>query len=217
MTTGSRFVLPFWTIIDMIGGVLPGAKFNFYASGTDTRLATYNNRDLDPIHANPNPVVADAGGRFSNIFLQMRDYKVVLTDANDDEIWTADPVSPFIDTVGDITAYDMPIYMGRKPEDGEVYPRMNILRDCFLPVDLEGGLFTIETTSLPTLPFVITLHERTQGVLGTITFAVDGAPTVSFPDKINFSAGDQFWPSWPTPQDATGQDVTLGLPFTLGS
>lgn len=217
MTTGSRFVLPFQTVIDMIGGVLPGAKLNFYISETDTRLATYNNRDLDPTHANANPVVADAGGRFSNIFLQPRDYKVVLTDANDDEIWTADPVSPFIDTVGDNTAYDMPVYLGRKPDDGEIFPRFNIDRDCFLPADLEGGVFTIETTSLPTDPFVITLYHKTLGAIGTITFAVDGAPTIDFPDKINFSAGDQFWLLWPSPQDATGKDVTLTFPFTLGT
>ena len=40
--------------------------------------------------------MADDAGVFPDIFLQSLQYKVRLTDANDDEVWTADPVSPYI-------------------------------------------------------------------------------------------------------------------------
>lgn len=86
---GSRFVLPYQTVIFPAYGI-PGAKLWFYESGTDTPLATYSNVGLSI--ANTNPVVADAGGRFPNIFMLPEAYKVVLTDSLDDEIWTADPV-----------------------------------------------------------------------------------------------------------------------------
>jgi hypothetical protein len=89
MSGAARFVLPYQTVISPSFGI-PGAKLYFYASGTSAPQNTYSNAGLTI--ANPNPVVADAGGRFANIFLLSLAYKVVLTDALDAEIWTADPV-----------------------------------------------------------------------------------------------------------------------------
>lgn len=215
MTTGSRMVLPFQTVIDMIGGVLPGAKLWFYVTETVTPLDTFDDRDL--VDANPNPLVANGGGRFGNCWLQPRFYKLVLTDKDDAEIWTADPVVPFEDIGTAITAYDQPVYMGDKPADGLIYPRMNFDRSCFLPVGLTGGVFTVEPGTVPTNPAVLTLHRKSTGAIGTLSFAHSGACTIVFPNKIVFLAGDQFYISWPTPQDATFQDITLMFPFTLGT
>lgn len=86
---GARFVLPYQTVVYPAYGI-PGAKLWFYESGTDTPQNTYSDAGLTV--PNDNPVPADAGGRFPNIFLLSAAYKVVLTDALDDEIWTADPV-----------------------------------------------------------------------------------------------------------------------------
>lgn len=90
MSNGSRFVLPYQTVINNTGVPLPGALLYFYASGTDTPLNTYS--DVGLTTPNANPVVADAAGVFGNIFLSSAAYKVVLKDSNLDEIWTADPV-----------------------------------------------------------------------------------------------------------------------------
>jgi hypothetical protein len=86
---GPRFVLPYQTVVDSTGAPIPGALLNFYMSGTNTRLNTY----ADPLLTtpNPNPVVANAAGVFPNIFLS-GNYKVVLTDSSNNQIWTADPV-----------------------------------------------------------------------------------------------------------------------------
>ena len=85
----SRFVLPF---PDVGGGIKPssGAKLFFYATGTSTPASTFS--DLAGSTANTNPVIADANGLFSDIFLSGT-FKVILKDANDVQIWEADPVT----------------------------------------------------------------------------------------------------------------------------
>ena len=90
MSEGSRFVLPYQTVIDATGVPLPGALLYFYESGTNTPLNTYSDQALTV--PNTNPVVANAAGEFPNIFLLIENYKVVLTDSSLDQIWTADPV-----------------------------------------------------------------------------------------------------------------------------
>lgn len=86
----SRFVLPYQTVIDASGVPIPGAFLYFYQSGTNNPLNTYSNAALTI--PNSNPVQAASNGQFPAIFMQAQAYKVVLTDALGDEIWTADPV-----------------------------------------------------------------------------------------------------------------------------
>ena len=85
-----RFALPLETVIDSVGVPLAGAKLEFFEAGTTTPLDTFSDDTLTT--ANTNPVVANSAGRFGDIFLQAQDYRVVLSDANDVQIWTADPV-----------------------------------------------------------------------------------------------------------------------------
>lgn len=87
---GSRFVLPYQTVIDGTGVPIPGAKLFFYLTGTSTPQNTYSDAALTV--PNPNPVVANGAGVFPNIFLSGAVYKVVLTDSLGNQIWTADPV-----------------------------------------------------------------------------------------------------------------------------
>src|SRR6185437_7275522 len=86
---GPRFVLPYQTAVDGSGAPIPGAQLYFYSSGTNVPLTTYS----DPLLTTPNanPVQANGAGVFPNIFLS-GNYKVVLTDSNNAQIWTADPV-----------------------------------------------------------------------------------------------------------------------------
>ncbi len=76
------------------GAPLVGGRMYFYESGTATPLATYADDTLST--PNPNPVVADERGFLPPIFLQNANYKVVLKDTTEVEIWTQDPVSPFV-------------------------------------------------------------------------------------------------------------------------
>lgn len=78
------------------GDPIPGAKLNFYETGTTTRKDTYSDRGLTT--ANTNPVIANGSGRFGNIWLESGDYKVVFTDANDVVIYTVDPYNEVAST-----------------------------------------------------------------------------------------------------------------------
>ena len=86
-----RYTAPYFEWIDGSGVPLAGGKLYFYASGTDTPLATYSDSALTI--ANANPVIANADGYWGSIFLQPVDYKVILKTAADVQIWSADPVN----------------------------------------------------------------------------------------------------------------------------
>lgn len=87
-----RFINPYSQFMDSTPDVYVGGKLYFYQTDTSTPLNTYTTKALAV--ANPNPVVLNSAGRPAvDIFLQDLEYKVVLTDADDNVIWTADPVS----------------------------------------------------------------------------------------------------------------------------
>jgi len=103
----SLFDTGIFSIEGINGAVLPGAKLYWYAAGSSLEQATYSDADLTI--ANPNPVVADASGRFPEIYLQNLPYKYILTDAHDVVLVTRDnyPGSPnaFVVTAG-IMSFD---------------------------------------------------------------------------------------------------------------
>src|SRR5579864_4123811 len=72
------------------GDPLAGGLLYFYASGTSTPQNTYSDSGLTI--ANTNPVVLDSNGYANSIFLSNLAYKVVLTDSNNVQLWTEDPV-----------------------------------------------------------------------------------------------------------------------------
>lgn len=84
------FQLPKATQIDSSVRVTPGAKANFYATGTVIRQNTYTDSALTIPSANP--VVADANGVFPVIYLDSTlVYKLTLTTSADVLIYTVDP------------------------------------------------------------------------------------------------------------------------------
>lgn len=90
----NRFSNPFDQFLNSAGVPYAGGKLYFYATASSTPQATYNDPDLAAPHANSNPVVLDSAGRLPNaVFLQTLAYKVTFTDANDAQVWTADPVA----------------------------------------------------------------------------------------------------------------------------
>lgn len=78
--------------VPIVGGaVSPGAKANFYLTGTTTPTDTYTDSALATPHSNP--VVADAAGVFEPIYLDPDiTYKVTITDTDDVLIYTEDPI-----------------------------------------------------------------------------------------------------------------------------
>ena len=85
-----RFVLPLQQVFTLSGRLGAGYQLHFYESGTSTPQDTFSDDALTI--ENANPVIADAEGRFDDIFLSNLPYKVRLSDEDGVEIWTADPV-----------------------------------------------------------------------------------------------------------------------------
>lgn len=68
-----------YSVISSAGAVGVGWLLYWYEAGTTTPINTYNAASGGS--ANANPLVADAEGRFSQIWLEPDDYKYVLKDA----------------------------------------------------------------------------------------------------------------------------------------
>jgi hypothetical protein len=87
----TRLTLPREQVFSDAGVPLPGAKLYTYSAGTSTPKATYTDSALTTPAANP--VVADAGGRFGDVFLEDGSYKMVLQTSAGVQVWAADPVA----------------------------------------------------------------------------------------------------------------------------
>ena len=86
------FHMPIATALDSSGAAAATAKLYFYADGTSTPLDTYSDSQLS--NTNTNPVLSDAAGRFGAIYLKNdQQYKVILKDSSDNELWSVDDVS----------------------------------------------------------------------------------------------------------------------------
>lgn len=207
----SRMPLPYYTALDDEGVPLPGAKLWFYASGTDTPLATY--ADADHTILNDNPAEADAGGLFPSIFMQDLEYKVVLTDVDDAEQWTADPVKPLFADDAPTSNYDMPVFISGKPTASLIYPIFLPARSVQLPATLTSSRFYIST--LPTATMTFTFYKNGSTSIGTVAFNTSGVPTVTFPSDISFTNGDRFHIVAPGSQDATGANIAMTFVWTI--
>jgi len=78
----SELLIPPSRALDANANPYAGAKWYFYQTGTLTPQSVYTTAALNVAHANP--VVADAGGKFANIFFNAAlTYRGVLKDASD--------------------------------------------------------------------------------------------------------------------------------------
>jgi len=95
-TPWARFVMPLQYAADATGTPLGGGKLYFYATGTSTPQDTFADATLPT--PNPNPVVALQDGTWTwpPIFLDQKQYSMVLTDTGGTTIWQVDPVAPYI-------------------------------------------------------------------------------------------------------------------------
>lgn len=163
---------------------IAGAKLGTFEAGTTTPITTYTDSGLSIPHANP--VVADSGGLFPQIFLAADDYKFVLDDADDVEVWTQDNVN----IAGTLT------FTGGLTQDGTVVSLTSGVNNqtgttYTIVANDRGKLITFSNASAIacTLPaagasfpdgFFIDIENRNDGIL-TVTSAsnIDGNSSVS--------------------------------------
>jgi hypothetical protein len=83
---------PLYTALNAAGSIISGATFTFYLSGGSTLLSAYTSSALTVAH--PNPLTADAAGRFPAIYLDdSKPYRVVLKDASGVVVRDTDPIN----------------------------------------------------------------------------------------------------------------------------
>lgn len=73
------------------GGIEPGGTLTFYATGTETPKAVFQNAAGSVSHANP--VVLDASGRALIFLNDDAAYDVIFKDAEGNEMWTIESVA----------------------------------------------------------------------------------------------------------------------------
>lgn len=195
------------TFLDANGVPLDGGLVYMYVPNTETLKDTWIDEDEDVL--NTNPIELDAAGRC--VIYGNGKYRQYVTDRYDNLIW--DKLTNWVAEEGAVTSYyDLPVYLSGKPDTGEVYPIFNAVRDVRLPAGLAGSVFSIETN--PTSAMVFTLYKNLSSI-GTVSFATNGVPTVTFLANVNFASGDQFRMEAPDPRDATGADVAMTFTFTV--
>lgn len=140
----------FWlsgqSLVDGNGAPYASAKASFFETGTTTPKATYSNASLSS--ANTNPVVADADGRFGDIYLLAGRYKVVLATSADVTIDTLDPVdgTSQLITAASAPATTYAFLRYYNTTDGHVY-RRNAANNAWIDEGLVDELINAATVS----------------------------------------------------------------------
>lgn len=142
-----------FSVIGLSSELLVGANLYWYAAGTTTPLATYTTEALSV--ANPNPVPADAAGRFRAIWLQAADYKLELKSAAGVTLVTRDNITG-------ITALDE-----LADDDGASLVTYTAPGFGAEPRDLEGKVAEIEISVLDYM------SDAARAAVEAYSFAVD--------------------------------------------
>jgi hypothetical protein len=129
MPTGTLSPVARFQFFDDVGSPLDGGLLYTYTAGTSTPATTYNNVDLDALHANENPIKMDPAGRPSldnvevPIFLVPgSSYKYILRKSDGTILWTQDNIQgpplttstyQTIGTLGQSVTADQGVYLSR--------------------------------------------------------------------------------------------------------
>lgn len=168
-----------------------------------------NWQDQDHFALNEDPITLDAAGRC--VIWGEGNYRQILKDLNGNTIW--DKLTRFTDPASESeTVYDLPIFIGGFPDDGEVFPIVTEVRATELPAGLTNSQFYIEDNPTATMTFTI---QKNGLSIGTVAFSTLGVPTVTFVADVGFVAGDRFSLVAPSPQDLTGANVSFTFVFTV--
>lgn len=168
----TTFVEVLLQVRDELGAdVLAGGKIYTYEAGTTTPLATYQALNGT---ANTNPVILDSAGMAQIRQTDGVAYKWVITDADDNELWTRDNI-----TVGQSSSASGDDYLVHAPYSGTPLAQGWMTGHIFdravtFPIDFEGALASVKTN--PDTSYVIGIKLNGAQV-GTLTFDTSGAET----------------------------------------
>jgi len=170
------------TLVNGNGAPYALAKAYFYETGTTTPKTTYSNAGLTS--ANANPVVADANGRFGDIYLIAGRYKVVYATSADVAIDTLDPVdgTSQLISVASAPAATYPFLRYHNTTDGNVY-RRNAANSAWInegPVDSIGNAATVSEVLTGTSTSVVVTPDALAGLWQRGT-DIASASTLSLP------------------------------------
>ena len=155
-SVGTRLVWPVPQSILASGVPNAGGKLFTYQTGTNTPQATYNDAGLTV--PNTNPITLDTAGQTGSVFLLGEPaYKMVLEDANGNEIWVEDPVGFTITVSSGVPIGTQVAYGGASAPAGWL---------------LEYGQAVSRTT-----------YSLLFGIIGTAYGIGDGTTTFAVPDK----------------------------------
>jgi hypothetical protein len=185
--------IPITQWCDGDGAPLAYGMLEFFIVGTSTPKAVYSTAD-GTVSLGTN-VILDADGRAPAIFLALDGYKVVLSDADSNVIWTQDQV----ETVGETAFGTLGVQLATGARD--VTSTYAILDDdVFVTVDGTGGA----NPCLITLPVA-----GTRGQPVTIK-NVGNVPLSLLPQGSDTIEGEA-WPSLSVPAAATPFFPTVTL------
>ncbi len=199
--------------IDINGRPLVGGSVTFYEPDTLALKDTW--QDADQATLNTNPIILDSRGQA--IIYGNGTYRQRVKDSLGNLIWDQKTSAPYCETnpPPDTLLLYRDIYMEGKPSDGEIYPVINIPTAQTLPVDLAGSVITIDPDFLPDDDITITIYQRTPPAsaipIGTIVIDTAGNVVVDVPFAIPYAVLDQLSFLWPSPQDATAENIAIAL------
>ena len=142
--TGMLLTQPVIRAVDASGLPMPGARLQFYATGTTTPSPIYSSASLT--NALANPVAADAGGLFAPIFLDPSViYRVQLLNPGGSLIQDVDPInSPIVNAAGSISAAMLQggaalVNLGFTPLNRAGDTATNLTLTCTAPLATSAG------------------------------------------------------------------------------
>lgn len=188
---------PVMQFFDANGNPLVGGKLFTYAAGTTTPLATFT--DYGGGTANTNPVILNSRGEAA-VWCGANRYFMVLKDADDVELWTADNVNgPNGPTLAVLAASDGATLIGYTPGDTGVATTVNARLQL-----LDGTSPPATATDDLTKASINTLRDASAVSGGTVGFVnpniaartITGATETSFEWTIvgivdNYSAAGE--------------------------
>ncbi len=166
----TTFILPFRPVFDSNGLPVPGAKLNFYLTGTLIRSPVYADSALTT--QLPNPVVANSAGRFVDIFLDAAViYRVTITDENDVLLDDSDPYAfgnagVSVDLISTQTISGAKTFSSGLTTADEAY---GVAWDANLTVPTKNAVYDKMQTALGTVTAVSV--TTAAGVSGTVANA----------------------------------------------
>jgi len=162
-------IMPKKYFFDDNGNPLAFGKVYTYAAGTTDPQVTW----VDELKSaeNTNPIILNEQG-YAEIYLD-GSYNIEVFDANDDPIWTADPVSSLqekstVDSIADLTAIDVSTLL-----DGSVI----IVKGYASPSDGGGGMLYWDASSTET-PTLGNYFQADSGEPGRFIRILDGTPLI---------------------------------------